>query len=130
MIELVEQIRCVDPWWNDVLQEFRIGQLTQNTHAYLHGKGTDTPGTWRAGKGIDWGDSSDEYRGCRQAQCKDLIGASWDIVHHRECKECKLERQRRTRVAAHKDRRLKADNFKAAIAIVANNDLKHQICKD
>ena len=129
VIELVEQIRCVDPWWNDVLQEFRIGQLSQNTHAYLHGRATDTPGTWRTGNGVDWGSSTDEYRGCRQAKCKDLIGASWDIVKQRECKECKLERQRRTRVAAHKDKRLKADNFKAAIAIVANNDLKHQICK-
>ena len=129
VIELVEQIRCVDPWWNDVLQEFRVGQLTQNTHAYLHGRGTQTPGTWRAGHGVDWGDCSDKHRGCGQAKCKDLIGASCDIVHQKECKECKLERQRRNRVAAHKDKRLQADNFKGAIAIVANNDLKHQICK-
>lgn len=45
LIELVEQIRSADdPWWNEVLHEYRLGALTESTHAFLHGNKTTVPG--------------------------------------------------------------------------------------
>ena len=45
LFELTDQIRCQDTWWNDVLQEFRVGSLTIDTHAFLHGEPTSVPGS-------------------------------------------------------------------------------------
>ena len=42
--ELTECERTKDEWLRSVQHEFRIGHLTQETHAFLHGKPTMRPG--------------------------------------------------------------------------------------
>eukprot|EP00975_Prorocentrum_lima_P069915 12929030-Prorocentrum_lima.AAC.1 len=37
MTELTKVKRCEDIWWNSVVEEFRHGDLTEETHADLHG---------------------------------------------------------------------------------------------
>ena len=44
--ELTECERTKDEWLRSVQHEFRIGRLTQETHAFLHGKPTMQPGTF------------------------------------------------------------------------------------
>ena len=35
--ELTERERCKDPWWNEVVDELRAGQLSEQNWCYLHG---------------------------------------------------------------------------------------------
>ena len=56
------------------------------------------------------------------------------IAEEHECTECIAERKRRCRVynsgiMKGRDNRMSSDEFRNAISIVANNDLKDQICK-
>jgi hypothetical protein len=106
VIELTEQVRCTDPWWNDVLSELRVGALTPDSHAFLHGECTTVPGSWRTSVGVTWGKSTDMYKGCNKIACGSLAGKSWDIVVKNECACCKLERARRHRVVVKDDKRL------------------------
>ena len=106
VIELTEQVRCTDPWWNDVLSELRVGALTPDSHAFLHGECTTVPGSWRTSVGVTWGKSTDMYKGCNKIACGSLAGKSWDIVVKNECACCKLERARRHRVVVEDDKRL------------------------
>ena len=129
VIELTEQVRCSDPWWNDVLSELRVGALTPDSHSFLHGEKTSVPGSWRSKFSVNWGTDVDMYKGCNNAQCASLVGKSWSEISKGECSRCKCERKRRHRVVTKNDKRMKEPKFKKAIAIVANNDLKHEICK-
>jgi hypothetical protein len=118
LIELKEQVRCSDPWWNAVLGEFRVRQLTKDTHAFLHGQRTSVPGSWTEGTCT-----------CGNSACAKLCGSAWKRIKENECKACRDERRRRVRVVAQDDDRLNESKFQKCIAIVANNDLKHEICK-
>ena len=120
VIELTEQIRCTDPWWNSVLQEFRIGKLSQDSHAFLHGKPTSTPGSWN---------NVDSTCACNNPRCIGLVSHAWGHIKRNECSECCNERKRRFRVIKPKDARLTETKYKDAITVVANNDLKYEICK-
>ena len=56
------------------------------------------------------------------------------MAEEHECTECIVERGRRCRVynsgiMKDRDNRMSSDEFRNAISIVANNDLKDQICK-
>lgn len=112
-----------------MLMEFRLGELSNDTHGFLHGSSTTTPGSWRVSGGVHWGNGSDEHQGCKREACAKLCGLSFDTIRKAECSLCKAERKRRMRVVAPADNRLKEPKFESAIAIVANNDLKYEICK-
>ena len=47
--ELTECKRCDDKWLQGVQQEIRIGELSKDTHAFLHGRDTTVPGSWENG---------------------------------------------------------------------------------
>ena len=119
LIELTDQIRCQDTRWNDVLQEFRVGSLTIDTPAFLHGKPASVPGSWTASVGCM----------CQKAACNKLIVQTPKKVLAKECLAiaCKEERSRRVRVVKPGDTRLKQDKFKSAVTIVENSDLKYEI---
>ena len=50
MTELHECERCDDEWLKEVQAEIRTGQLSENNHAFLHGKATVVPGSWCNGR--------------------------------------------------------------------------------
>ena len=131
LIELVEQVRCQDVWWNEVLEEFRVGQLSSDSHAFLHDQPTSVPGSWTKATGCN----------CGHSACAALVGANPRVIQRKECNCkrhgqplegcacCKCERKSRNRVTYQGDARLKQRKFKEAVTIVANNDLKYEICK-
>ena len=128
LIVLKEQIRCTDPWWNEVLTECRDGRMTKNTHKFLHGDHTTTvPGSWEQGlNGPRCGREA-----CRAA--KDTVPESRSAreaywMKH-ECRQCAQERERRCRVVEADDPRLREARFKHARCIMANNDIKFHTCK-
>ena len=114
-VELTIQERCKDYWYMAVQQECRVGNLSERNHKFLHGLPTGVPGCWM-----------DNVQGSTcSAKC---------AVQEQECGECIAERERRCRVfdsgiMKGRDNRMASDEFRNAVAIVANNDLKDQICK-
>ena len=87
--ELVERERCKDAWWNEVVDEFRQGRLSEANYRYLHG---------------DWVDGCTLSAAERASRCRLISGPE--------------------------DPRLQEPKFRAAVAIVANNDARAQINKD
>ena len=114
-VELKIQQRCEDHWYMEVQQECRVGNLSESNHNFLHGMPTSVPGCWLDNLGA--------------STCKNKC-----IAEEHECTECIAERERRCRVYNSgfmngRDNRMSSDEFRNAISIVANNDLKDQICK-
>jgi hypothetical protein len=114
-VELKIQQRCEDLWYMEVQQECRVGNLSESNHNFLHGMPTSVPGCWLDNLGA--------------STCKNKC-----IAEEHECTECIAERERRCRVYNSgfmngRDNRMSSDEFRNAISIVANNDLKDQICK-
>ena len=122
-----------------VLEEFRVMDVTRNTHAFLHGLETSVPGSYL--KGQLW---------CGNANCRSLEqkwqvlkqkGASWQHCRSMECEICSAERQSRRRVlqesgpSAYALGEASADSapalaaFKDAPCIVPNNDTRTEINK-
>ena len=48
--ELTERVRCEDEWLLDVQEEMRAGELSEDTHAFLHGLPTSVVGTYLRGQ--------------------------------------------------------------------------------
>ena len=48
--ELTLPFRCEDAWWNSVLNQIRVLQISDDDHAFLHGTETTVPGSWLNGK--------------------------------------------------------------------------------
>ena len=44
--ELTVPYRCEDAWWNSVLNQIRVLQLSDEDYAFLHGTETTLPGSW------------------------------------------------------------------------------------
>ena len=115
VVELTIQQRCEDEWWMEIQSQCRIGDLSKDNHAFLHGYATIVAGSWL---------SKNQSTTCGNC-CEDYSG---------ECDICKVERLRRCRVfnsgiMADRDDRINNPNFKNATTIVANNDVRDQICK-
>ena len=47
--ELTTPWRCRDPWWLEVQEEFRFGDLSEDNYNFLHGLETKVPGSWTGG---------------------------------------------------------------------------------
>ena len=119
LTELVHQERCVDAWYNLLLDECREGRLSEHNHQFLHGQPTAVPGSWMAA-----GETPRTL--CKEAACMALVdmGASCQEIVKKECKVCKRERARRARVArgSHDSRFVR--EMRSAALIVPNNDVK------
>ena len=124
---------------SQVLEEFRVMDVTANTHAFLHGLETTVPGSYLKGQLL-----------CGNMNCRDLEqkwqllkqkGASWEQCRSLECAVCSLERQSRCRVLQERapsayvlgdapvDAALALEGFKEAPCIVPNNDTRTEINK-
>ena len=114
MTELTEcmLVENADEWFLEVQAEFRRGDLTKDTHAFLHGQPTEVPGSDVKGKLI-----------CRNQACEDNR-EQIKKNNFRECDFCKEERQKRKLVAEVDDPRLHIEPFVSATAIYPNQDLK------
>ena len=127
--ELVECERTKDLWLRSVQDEFRRGQLTVETHAFLHGKPTMQPGSFFEGE-VKCATTKCIKR-CTQAQarrnfCLEFATATVKM----ECLACKLERGRRQLVAnVATDPRFTNAVFKNAPSVFANNDIKYEVNK-
>ena len=66
-VELTQQVRCKDLWYENVLDELREGRLSNDSYNFLHGDETSVCGT---------GGIGDEH--CGNAACHDLT----DQVQH------------------------------------------------
>ena len=119
--ELTVCERTKDVWLKSVQDEFRIGKLSADTHAFLHGEPTLVPGKTISGKST-----------CKSPWCRARAAAmtgkeSLSKVERRElalettrreCKECSKERQERIFVAkTMSDSRFTTDKFETAPAV-------------
>ncbi len=122
--ELEDSERCrEDLWLQEVQLELRDGRLSQDNHAFLHGKATRVCGSWTDGKAV-----------CGRNLCSKLSakGSSWKEIEaaERHCQICSKSRQDRSRVAQDAtDARFYEEKFVDAPAIFPNNDIKYDVNK-
>ena len=117
--ELVTRERTKDAWLQDVQAQLRVGHLTADTRAFLHGAPTSVPGSWLR-----------DDVGCGNASCRALVNACTpsDILK-KECSICTVGRQTRRRVARGPGDAAYHSQFHDAAAIFATNDVKHHVNK-
>ena len=120
VVQLEKQVRCDDEWYQCILGECHRGELSENNHAFLHYNPTHVPGSWSFTKGTS-----------ECGKCDHLVGSSREYIWNHDCTQCRAERIRRARVMGSipNDTRIQEPRFKQAITVVANNDLKFDICK-
>jgi len=122
--ELEESERCrEDAWLQEVQVEIREGRLSENNHAFLHGRETTVCGSWTNGAAT-----------CGNAKCTSLslYGSTWNNLLEAEktCTHCAESRRQRTRVATSADdSRFLEQKFVDAPAIFPNNDIKYDVNK-
>ena len=84
--ELVQCERTRDEWLQELQDQLRHGRLSDENHALLHGRMTQTPGSTCKGKVM-----------CQQPECQRLLCRHKEIsareVSKQECSMCKAERQ-------------------------------------
>ena len=130
-VELTEQKRIQDPWFNDVLFECRDGRLSYESYCFLFGLPTHHCGSWRTSSA---GEASAGYASCGSDECARLEqrwrhmamqGDTWTAMCKLECAVCQTERQRRNRLMEHKDPRVKKQPFVQAPYLHKNNEPKY-----
>ena len=113
-------------WWNSVLNQIRVLQLSDEDYAFLHGSETTVPGSWLNGQ-PDCGN-----RSCAVLQEKwrsmEEQGVSWENRRRMECATCSRERESRHRVLR-EDAQLDGPRFEHIPCAVPNNDLRYEINK-
>ena len=87
--ELWRPQRCKDVWYNELIEECRNGNLSDDNYNFLHGKETTVPGSWEEGRPR-----------CGEKACLALANASWARIEAEECDVCKDERRTKRRVLA------------------------------
>ena len=124
--------RTSDEWLRSVQNEFRIGKLSSDSYAFLHGLPTLFPGS-AIGKTAKCRSDKCKDRAAAMASCEETVS---DITRHvlaketldMECTTCKNERAKRILVArSDNDRRLNEDKFEVAPAVCLNNDMKYEV---
>ena len=134
--ELEECERCDDVWLKEVQDEFRRGALSEDSHAFLHGRDTSVPGSWLKGDVL-----------CKNQSCRELCSLEEDAtqmrtgqrrkrqvspqdIRHGECNFCRDERGRRRLVLeGPNDSRLLLEKFLLAPGVFPNNDVKYEANK-
>lgn len=109
MTELSQCERCPDKWLQEVQEEIKLGSLSVDNHAFLHGQPTSVAGSYTRG-----------YNSCGSVHCTSTL----------ECDVCQTERKARQLVAlTPSDPRFKHQQFLEARAVFANNDVKFDVNK-
>ena len=104
-----------DEWLKELQEQFRYSRLTEDNHAFLHGRPTAVPGSWTR-----------EALTCGNEACQTLVRcrAMPDVILRDECRVCKEERRTRRLVATSaKDPRF-SKGFEASPSIFATNTRK------
>ncbi|CAK9098247.1 unnamed protein product [Durusdinium trenchii] len=116
--ELVRCERTGDTWLTEVQNQLRHGELSEDSHAFLHGNVTSVPGSWTQGRPA-----------CGARACAALVGQNPDTIRRHECARCAEERVSRQLVAhGPADPRFQ-EAFANATAIFATNDVKFHVNK-
>ena len=115
--ELTVPYRCPDVWWNSVLNQIRVLNLSNDDYAFLHGTETTVAGSWLNGE-VE----------CGNANCAHLKEKSWEERRKEECATCKRERKSRQRVLRD-DAKLDGVDFENIPCAVPNNDMRYEINK-
>ena len=102
-----ERIEKVDggAWLQAVQEEFRRYEVSEDTHAFLHGLPTSVPGSWLAGEVL-----------CGNARCQALVDHGRKRSRHdaasnkgqikkKACSFCQSEREKRRLVAGNAENR-------------------------
>ena len=114
--ELTRCERTQDVWLQELQSELRHGRLSEDNHAFLHGKPTKVCGSWS---------TTAAQASCGQATCQRLseYGSTPTTIQALECATCKAERASKQLVAnGPNDPRF--DNLELARALFHTNGVK------
>ena len=124
--QLTTPFRCKDAWWNSVLNEIRVLQLSDDNYAFIHGTETTVPGSWLDDKPLCENENCALLKEKWQSLQKE--GASWETRRRMECSKCSTERSSRQRVLR-EDAKLDGEEFESIPCAVPNNDMRYEINK-
>ena len=111
--------RTKDEWLRELQEEMRVGKLSDDMHAFLHGQPTTVPGSWCRGDVL-----------CKSQACRILRRAHKATeITMLECETCRLERASRRLVSNGPQDVRYTREFASAPAIFATNDVKHHVNK-
>ena len=117
--ELSQPFRCQDLWWNALLGEIRVSNLSQDSWAFLHQLPTTVPGSWLTGNVL-----------CGLDSCRALVGQDSEVIIQQECQTCRQERKLRGRVLSKNQlQSLMSVDFESIPCAVPNNDMRYEINK-
>ena len=127
--ELTTCERTSDLWLTKVQHEFREGNLTEESHAFLHGYPTMSPGS-----------TVDGIARCLERTCSERVTAAAKQLKFNEafaretmkieCDKCKHQRATRKPAADNEhDKRFKEKRFLTSPAVFPTNDSKYDVNK-
>ena len=119
--ELVRCERTQDVWLQDLQAELRVGHLSEDNHAFLHGRPTKVPGSWCA---------RTQRPMCQENICYQLYkNASTATILKYECPICHAERDTKRLVVVDADDPRFVDDFSMTRGIFHTNGVKCHVNK-
>ena len=123
-MELIVKKRIDDPWFASVMEECRYGQLSEASYNFLVRLPTEHTGSWRADGTVECGKPE-----CAALPQKWKLMAEqeldWVAMQELECPVCQEQRERRNRVLANDDPRVRSEPYLSAPFIHKNNEPKY-----
>ena len=120
--ELVRCERTQDVWLQDLQAELRVGHLSEDNHAFLHGRPTKVPGSWCA---------RTQRPMCQENICYQLYknASTATAILKYECPICHAERDTKRLVAVDADDPRCVEGFSMARGIFHTNGVKCHVNK-
>ena len=120
--ELVRCERTQDVWLQDLQAELRVGHLSEDNHAFLHGRPTKVPGSWCA---------RTQQPMCQENICYQLYkkASTATAILKYECPICRAERDTKRLVAVDADDPRFVEGFSMARGIFHTNGVKCHVNK-
>ena len=118
--ESSQPFRCPNVWWNHVLSEICLSNLTHGSWAFLqHQLPTAVSGTRLNGRAL-----------CGSDRCQALVDKSADVIMEQECEGCAEERKARSQVMSERQlQELSSAAFENVPCAAANNEMRYDINK-
>ena len=120
--ELIRCERTQDVWLQELQAELRVGHLSADNHAFLHGRPTSVPGSWC---------TKTQQPTCEENTCYRLYknGSTAAAILKYECAICHSERESKRLVAVAPDDPRFAEDFSMARGIFHTNGVKCHVNK-
>ena len=120
--ELIRCERTQDVWLQELQAELRVGRLSEDSHAFLHGRPTRVPGSWC---------TKTQQPTCGENTCYRLYknGSTAAAILKYECAICHSERDSKRLVAVDPDDPRFAEGFSLARGIFHTNGVKCHVNK-